>query len=225
MDPITLLAAASAAVKAVKRGCELYKEAQGVVGNVKEVLEDLRKQFNSKPRTKEEKKQYDEEVQRVKQTATQDPQDNISAIGEHLGAFFDAYDKIEALFWEEERKAKLVYTGSESLGKRALQRVLIRTRLEIMQKEIREEMIYRTPPELKELYGRFEKMREQILAEQREAKDKELRAEQAALLRRRRMIEQVKEHAAWAGAITFVLAWTVALLILLRTSHTYRGFS
>lgn len=188
-------------------------------------MEDLRKQFNAKPRTKDEKRQYDEEVARVKQTATLDPNDQISVIGQHLGGFFDAFDAIERLFWDEERKAREVYKGDESVGKRALQRVLIRSRLEAMQTEIREEMVYRTPKELKDLWTRFEEMRERILKEQADAKMAQLRKEQAERLQRARRVAYWKEQAAWVGAVIFVAGWYSALLLLLRTSHTFRGFS
>ena len=46
MDPITLFAMANAAVAAVKKGCQLYKDIKGAAGNVKEVLDDLDKQFH-----------------------------------------------------------------------------------------------------------------------------------------------------------------------------------
>ena len=36
MDPLTLFALANGAVQAVKKGCELYKEISGAVGDVKE---------------------------------------------------------------------------------------------------------------------------------------------------------------------------------------------
>ena len=35
------MAAASAAVKGIKKACELYKEVKGVAGNVKDVLRTL----------------------------------------------------------------------------------------------------------------------------------------------------------------------------------------
>lgn len=225
MDPLTLLAAASAAVNAVKKGCELYKEAKGAAGNVKEIIEDLRKQFNKGPRTKEAKEQYEAEVARVKETAAADPGDTIAVIGDNLGKFFDAYDAIEKLFWEQEKEAQEVYEGGVSLGRRALQRVLIRSRLEIMQAEIREEMVYRTPPELKDLYTRFEKMRGQILEEQREAHVRQWRKEQQAAEARRRKIEEIKEHALWIAAVVYMVAWGVGVMLYLRYGVTLRGFS
>lgn len=226
LDPFTLLATANAAISAAKKGIELYKEVRATADNVKEVIADLRDQFSKKENPSiEEKRQLHEEIQRVQEVAKKDPTDVIGQIGEHLGAFFDAFDAIERVFWEEESNAKKVYKGDVSVSRRALQRVLIRTRLEQLQASIREEMVYRTPAELKDLWTRFSKMREQVLAEQREAQANELRALQIARDKRRRMIETLKERAAWLGAVTFVVLWAVYLFVLVRTSHTYRSLS
>ncbi len=224
MDPLTLLAAANAAVVAVKKGCELYREIKGAAGEVKEVLDDLKSQFQKIPNpTNEQKAKYNDEVRRAQEAAKADPNDTIGQIGDQLGAFFDAYDAIEQQFWQEETAATQVYKGEESLSRRALKRVLIRTRLEQMQTEIREMMVYRTPPELKDLWTRFEKMRERIVIEQAEAKAQELKQLQIVAARRRRMVEKMREYAAWAGAVAFVIVWMISVLLLVRTSHTYRS--
>jgi hypothetical protein len=214
---------ANGAVAAVKKGCELYKEIKGAAGDVKEVLDDLKIQFAKiQNPSNAQKIKYNEEVQRVQEIAKTDPNDTITIIGDHLGKFFDAYDQIEHLFWEQEQQAHEVYTGQDSVSKRALQRVLIRTRLEQMQSDIREEMIYRTPPELKDLWTRFEKMRQQVLKEQTEAKQEQYKKMQIAKANRRRAISKMKDDALWCGAILFVVAWYIGILVLIRTSQTYR---
>jgi hypothetical protein len=225
VDPFTLLAAANTAIGLAKKGIELYKEVKSTAGNVKEVIDDLKEQFAAKPHppTVEEKRQFNEEVQRVQEVAKKDPTDVISHIGEQLGAFFDAYDAIEQLFWEEESNAKKVYKGDVSLSRRALQRVLVRTRLQQLQAEIREQLVYKVPPELTDLWTRFDKMREQILKEQKEAQAEDLRQMKIAQAKKRRMIAVLKERATWFGAVTFVILWAIYLLVLIRTSHSYRS--
>ena len=44
---------ANAAVAAVKKGCQLYKDIKGAAGNVKEVLDDLDKQFHDRHKDKQ----------------------------------------------------------------------------------------------------------------------------------------------------------------------------
>ena len=215
--------AANSAIAAAKAGCKLYRDIKGTAGEVKDVLDDLKQQFNSKPRTAAEKIQYNAEVQRVQTVAKTDPNDAISQVGENLGKFFDAMDQVEQIFWAEENSSKKVYSGNESLSKRALQRVLIRTRLDQMQEEIREEMVYRSPPEMKDVWTRFETMRAQIMEEQREAQEDQLRQQQISAWKRRQMIVELKEQATWIGAVLFVVVWMAFVFVYLRTTETYRG--
>ena len=136
---------ANTAVAAVKKGCQLYKDVKSVAGDVKGILDDLHNQFAGKKLTKEQAVQYEAEKKRVKEIGKTDPNDVLGQLADHLGKFFDAVDQVERLFYEEERKAKEVYKGDESESRRALQRVLIRSRLEALQVELRETMIYQTP--------------------------------------------------------------------------------
>jgi hypothetical protein len=55
----------------------------------------------------------------------------------------------------------------------ALKRILIRQKLQSMHVEIREQMVYHSPPELGALWTQFEEMRNQIEAEQTEARAKQ----------------------------------------------------
>lgn len=220
MDPLTLLAMANGAVAAVKKGCALYKEIKGAAGQVKDVLHDLERTFHEKHKDKApspvEVKQYNEERERVKHVGNSDPNDVISQVGEQLGTFFDSYDQIEKLFWEEERAAKKVYTGDESLSKRALQRVLIRTRLENMETEMRELMIYHSPPELKDLWGRFEKMRAQINEEQEAARNEQHRKDVEAAWRKQQVRNAIEDNLIWLVVLLLVLAETLGVLWTIR---------
>jgi hypothetical protein len=223
VDPLTLLAAANSAVVAVKKGCQLYKDIKGAAGDVKGVLEDLRSQFHKiESPTNAQKIQYNEEVARVQEIGKADPNDVFLQIGDQLGALMDAYDNIGKAFLEQEREAKQVYKGNDSIGKRALGRVIIRSRLDAMLAELRETMVYKAPPELGDLWTKYEKMWKQIVEEQDEAHRKEVKRIQTERLHYRRIVQRRKENAAWVGAILFVVVWYVGVLILIRTSHTYR---
>ena len=98
----------------------------------------MHSQFAGKKLTKEQVVQYDEEKKRVKEIGRTDPNDVLGQLADHLGKFFDAVDQVEQLFYEEERKAKEVYKGNDSESRRALQRVLVRSRLDALQVELRE---------------------------------------------------------------------------------------
>jgi methyl-accepting chemotaxis protein len=219
-----LLAAANAAVIAVKKGCQLYKDIKGAAGEVKEVLDDLKNQFQKIPNpTNAQKIQYNEEVQRVQEIGKADPNNVFIQIGNDLGALMDEYDKIGKVFLQQEAEAQQVYTGTESIGKRALMRVIIRSRLDAMVAELRETMVYRAPPELGDLWNKYEKMWKQIIIEQDEAHRRETSRLQIQALQQRRRARKRKEEAVWVGAILFVVAWYAGVMIMLRMSQTYRG--
>lgn len=219
--PFALIAAANTAIAAAKAGCKLYKDIKNAAGDVKEVLDDLKSQFNKiQNPTNEQKQQFNEEVQKVQRIAKADPNDALGDVGEHLGKFLDAYDAIEKLFLQEERESKKVYKGEESVGRRALRRVLIRSRLSALYADIRTEMTFNAPAELGDLFTRFESMWEQIQEEQRIANMEEMRVLQAAKAKRRRMIRRFKENATWFGAVLFVTLWLISLLIMIKMSKT-----
>ena len=224
MDPLTLLAAANAAVAAVKKGCQLYKDIKGAAGEVKDVLDDLKSQFGKiQNPTNAQKIQYNEEVAKVQEIAKADPNDVFLRIGNDLGGLMDAYDAIGKAFIQQEADAKEVYTGSDSIGKRALNRVIIRARLDAMIVELRETMVYKAPPELGDLWTKYEKMWQKIVIEQDEAHKRESAKMQIEAAQRRRLARKRKEEAVWVGAILFVVAWYVGVMVMLRLSQTYRG--
>ena len=168
MDPLTLFALANGAVSAVKAGCKLYKDIKGAAGDVKDVLKDLDQQFAKlhppeKPPTPEQRNAFVKEKNRVIDLNKRDGETAgiYTEIGEHLGTYYDNYYKCIAIFEEEEKRSKNeIYTGNSSLGKRALQRVLMRKQLEQMGTELREIMVYQSPPELGALYTEVEEMME-----------------------------------------------------------------
>lgn len=190
------------------------------------MLKDLKEQYHKivEP-SREQTKQYNEEVKRVQKLAETPPQDALNSIWDHLGTFVDEYDRLSKAFIEEEANAKKVYRGTESIARRALRRIQIRTQLDAALVEVRELMVYNTPPELSDVWTRFEKMWQQIVEEQSEALAEELRKTQVVLWQRKKAINKAKAMAAWVGGVMFVIAWMWGLLILIRTSQTYRSLS
>jgi hypothetical protein len=187
------------------------------------VLDDLKAQYQKiVDPTPVQKQQYNAEVQRVQEIAKADPNDVFTDIGNQLGALMDAYDAISKLFLKEQLEAKQVYKGEESIGRRALKRILITSRLDAMLAEIRETMVYRSPPELSGLWGKFEEMWQRIVKEQEEAHAEELRLAQIASWRRRKRIAEIRAKAAWVSATVFVITWGMFLMWLTTRSTMMR---
>jgi len=204
MDPLTLFALANGAVSAVKAGCKLYKDIKGAAGDVKDVLKDLDQQFAKlhppeKPPTVEQKNAFIKEKNRVielNKKANEGEHTGVyTEIGEHLGAYYDNYYKCIAVFDEEEKRAKTeIYTGEASLGKRALQRVLMRKQLEQMGTELRELMVYQSPPELGALYTEVEEMMKQMGKEQSVLISAQMKKDAIAEKRRKQKLRQLHHN-------------------------------
>ena len=226
-DPVSIglaIKAATTAIEMAKKGVALYKEIKATAGDVSGVLKDLKDQYHkiASP-SPEQTRQYNEEVKRVQQVAKANPHDVLNDIWDHLGNFVDEYDKVVKAYIAEEASAKELYKGDESLARRALRRIKIRTQLDAMLAEVRQEMVWNTPSELGDVWTRFEAMWQQIVLEQNEALAIEVRKAQIARWRRNRAINKAKALGAWIGAIVFILLWMWGVLILIRTSQTYRG--
>ena len=213
MDPFTLFALANGAVAAVKKGCQLYKDIKSATGDVKAVLKDLDDQFNKKhppdkPASPAAVKQLAEEKTRVKELNKQseDTSNIYVEIGDYLGQYYDAYFKCLAVLEEEERRSKTeVYSGDASLAKRALQRVLMKKQLEQMGKELRELMIYQSPPELGALYTEVESMTKELGAQQKTLIAKQMQQEAIKAKQRKQRMAKYQ----------FELAVGIAMLIMM----------
>ena len=225
MDPITLFAMANAAVSAVKKGCQLYKDIKGAAGDVKAVLKDLDEQFSKahpseKPASLEARNQFVKEKNRIIELNKRDGETTgiYTELGEHLGAYYDNYYKCMAIFEEEERRAKTeVYEGEASLGKRALQRVLMKKQLEQMGTELREIMVYQSPPELGALHSEVEEMMEKMGKEQKVLIAKQMREDYRRMIKRRKRIETLWLEVTWGiGAIVIAAAFGLMIAFVVQ---------
>ena len=213
MDPFTLFALANGAVQAVKKGCQLYKDIKGAAGEVKGVLKDLDEQFHKKYDGKapppEAVKQLNEEKARVKELnkRSEETTDIYVEIGDYLGQYYDAYFKCLAVLEEEERRsATEVYTGGDSLAKRALKRVLMKKQLEQMGTELRELMIYQSPPELGALFTDVELMTKELGKQQKVLIAKQMQQDAAKAKRRKeRMAKYQFEFVFGMGVLLMML--------------------
>lgn len=226
MDPLTLFALANGAVKLVKEGCKLYKDIKGAAGDIKDVLKDLDDQFHDKYKDRQptvaERNQYVSERNRVIELNKQsgDTTNIYTEIGQQLGVYFDNLYKCKAVFDEEERRSKTqVYHGEDSLGKRALQRVLLRKQLDAMRAELREIMVYQSPPELGALWTEVEEMMKVVGKEQagaiavemqRDAAQKKIKSKKLKILQYR--------ITCWSISIiaTAYLVWLVWAVVQVR---------
>jgi len=233
MDPLTLFALANGAVSAVKAGCKLYKDIKGAAGEVKDVLKDMDEQFKKihppeKPPTVEQKNAFikqKNEVVELNKKANEGAHDGIyREIGEHLGTYYDNFYKCMAVFDEEERRAENeVYTGDASLGKRALQRVLMRKQLEQMSVDLRELMVYQSPAELGGLYTEVEAMMKHMGETQRFLIARQMDNEQATRARRKKRLARLRVEIA-LGITGLVMAASIGIVFAIVVEDRIRKY-
>jgi hypothetical protein len=214
VDPITLFALANGAVSAVKAGCKLYKDIKGAAGEVKDIIKDLDSQFHKmydgKTVPPEAKRQLQEEKARVvelNKKANDGQHTGIyQEIGEHLGTYYDNFYKCMAVFEEEERRSKTeIYTGESSLGKRALQRVLMKKQLEQMGTELQELMIYQSPPELGALWTDVNAMMKQMGKEQKILITQQMQRQSVIDRRRQARLKRLRDEFIIGVAIIIII--------------------
>ncbi len=226
MDPLTLFALANGAVKLVKEGCKLYKDIKGAAGDIKGVLDDLDDQFHKKFKDRQptvsERNQYIQEKNRIIELNKQsgDTTNIYTEIGQQLGTYFDNFYKCMAVLEEEQRRSREeVYTGEDSLGRRALQRVLLKKQLEAMGAELREIMVYQSPPELGALWTEVEEMMKRVGKEQAGAIAAHMNRTRLARERRQRKINHIKSNI-WRYSIIVVvsayLMWLIWAIVQIR---------
>ena len=222
MDPLTLFALANGAVQAIKKGCQLYKDIKGAAGDVKGVLKDLDEQFNNlhkdKPATPEQRRQLVEKKNEVIELNKKggETDDVYTEIGAKLGEFFDSYQKCKMVLEEEEKHSRNeLYTGDASLGKRALERVLMKKKLEQMSIDLRELVVYQSPPELGALWTDVNKMMEELGKQQEVHLRKKLRQEAAEAQRKERFMRELRTDAYLGGLFLFLLLFTGGMMAVI----------
>jgi hypothetical protein len=219
MDPLTLFALANGAVSAIKAGCKLYKDVKGAAGDIKDVLKDLDHQFHNAYEAKGKTpppaavKQLNEEKARVKELNKKDTGDIYFELGQHLGAFFDNQAKCIAVFEAEERRSYQLYTGDASVGSRALQRVLMKKKLEQMETDLREIMVYQSPPELGALWTEVLEMSKIMNARQSAALKKQIELQHKHDVAHARFMRKVHTATWWIGGFIGLLLFTFVMMV------------
>lgn len=226
IDPITIAAAYKACTTAIdlaKKGVDLYKQIKNTSGDISDVLKDLKEQYHKiVDPSPEQKKQYNEEVKRVQEVAKATPDDVLNDIWSNLGTFIDQYEALVKIYVQSEAASKEVYKGDLSLGRRALERIRLESKLNDMLSQVREQMVFGTPQELGSVWSRFEKAWTDIQNEQADALAIETRKIQAARWQRRQQINRVKSQLAWIGAVVLTILWAIMLMVLIVRSETMR---
>ena len=149
--------------------------------------------------------------------------DVVADISGHLGNFFKAHESLEKHIHEEELKSKKVRDPELSLNQEAFNRVLAQKEMIRLETELRETLVYQAPQQLGAVWSEFEAMRDRVKAERAEVQRQELYKQQVSKSRRANIKKRMQEQLTSILAVMFIILWFLWLMILIRTSHTYRG--
>jgi hypothetical protein len=212
------LLAANACCAAIKEGAELYRQAKSAFVEVKSTVDEVagiaaevtgfwQKLFGAKPKAKPVAKA----ARKTTKYVAIDEHQVMSDIVAQLTNFFKIQEQLIEHLRLEEQKSQTEVDTNHSVMESALQRVLIQDRLAQLETEIREAMIYNTPPEMGALWSKTLQMRDVIKLEQNKARKK--RDEDAWLRKERERLHQ--EKLAYLIVTTLFLLYLWMLLVVL----------
>ena len=245
--PLAILAAANAAVSAIQQGCELYKEYKGTVLKAKETFDEVKgivtevsgvsqslwgflkaKLFPGKTIKPPEEIKLDEpipqpsgvkQVKKSKKVRVEHDEISITTdLIKNLKIFFKCLEELQKKVEEAEEKSLDVNNNTlES----ALDIEYAMSKVQELQKQIRETMVYNSPKELGDLYTRVVN-RVGIIQEQQElarlARIKKAREEQ---WRREQLIYQAQSRVIWVVATLIIAGETWAILLAVMKALSY----
>lgn len=237
MDPISLLMAAQATVAAIKRGCELLSEGKQEISKLKKTVEQgvgdakalygeltglwgwVKGLFGGKPKAAQvvvsdiSEKRVDKKQEKRHEAPTTYEEYQTQAIHqvcEQLKTFFEIQRKLKEHCQQLEETSKTTLTVEDS----AIDRVQIELQLENMSTQIREAMVY-APKELRDIYGRFLKMYQQILEEQEFARQVNKKQEKDRQWRRYLLRNHRIDRAILAATVVVTILWMWGMMLSL----------
>ena len=127
-----------------------------------------------------------------------------------LTEFFKIQEQLAAHIREEEEKSRNVFNPDQNQMEAALKRVMAMDQMAALEVQIRETMVYQSPPEMGALYSKVFEMRDVIAAEQEAARLAQEQRERR-LRWQRHQKEKSQNLRAGAAVLTLILIaylWT-----------------
>jgi len=184
VDPISICLLAAGLVKQIQAGCELYKQAKESFVEIKRTADEvvaigkevrgfwgqLLAFFGSKPKPQAAKPAG--KSKKSDYVAVDETQVKVDIVS-NLTEFFRLQEQLAAHIREEEEKSKNIYDPDQNLMESALKRVMAQQEMDNLVVQIRECMVYQSPPEMGALYSEVFSMKDKIEEEQTQARLKE----------------------------------------------------
>jgi hypothetical protein len=239
--PLILLAGALKAVEAIQQGCELYKEYKGVVLKAKETFDEAKEHveevvglwgfFKSKlfPSAKEPDKPVVpiDATPIVKKTptnkrVTHSEQDIKADLIKNLKILFKAMIALDKKIAEQQLRIDTEYIEPDELLDVSLDLVLAKKGMEKAQKEVRETMVYQSPPELGALYSDVVEMFGIVQEKQEITHLLAIKNRKEEVVRKTRLVNKIRKRIALIIVMIILVleTWGLTAAILLARQST-----
>ena len=179
----------------------IYKEVTGFWSNFSNFFKSKGKPATvaSTPKSVAKKKE--------KFVAVDETQVKVDIV-KQLTEFFKIQEQLEAHIREEEEKSKNVYDTDQNHMEAALKRVMAQQQMAELVVQIRECMVYQSPPEMGALYSEVFNMRETIQEEQTQARLKQ------EAIKRQELWQRKEEERNFQLKLAYLAVTTIFLLYL-----------
>ena len=239
--PLIILAGALKAVEAIQQGCELYKEYKGVVLQAKETFDEAKGQVEEvlglwefiksklfpspeKPpdvtstETKTEKTKKAPKVTRESHSE-QDIKDDLI---KNLKILFKLMIALDKKIKEQQLRIDTQHIEPDELLDVSLDLVIAKKGMEKAQKEVRETMVYQSPPELGALYTDVVEMFGIVQEKQEITHLLNVKNRKNEVLRRQRLVNKIRKRIALVVVMIIVVLeiWGLTAAILLARHST-----
>ena len=250
--PLILLAGALKAVEAIQQGCELYKEYKGVVLKAKETFDEAKEHveevvglwefIKSKlfyagklpspeppkvvtpetPKVNTADSTVNKKANRRKALESHSEQDIKADLVKNLKVFFKAMIAIDKKIAQQQLRIDTEYIEPDELLDVSLDLVIAKKEMEKAQKEIREVMIYQSPPELGALYSDVIEMFGIVQEKQEITHLRAVKERKEEVLRKNRLVNKLRKRVALVVVMIILVleTWGLTAAILLAKQST-----
>ena len=245
--PLILLAGALKAVEAIQQGCELYKEYKGVVLKAKETFDEAKEHVEEvvglwefvksrlfpspeppkvvtpeTPKTNTVEPAVNKKANRRKALESHSEQDIKAELVKNLKVFFKAMIAIDKKIAQQQLRIDTEYIEPDELLDVSLDLVIAKKEMEKAQKEIREVMIYQSPPELGALYSDVIEMFGIVQEKQEITHLRAVKERKEEVLRKNRLVNKLRKRVALVVVMIILVleTWGLTAAILLAKQST-----
>ena len=241
--PLIILAGALKAVEAIQQGCELYKEYKGVVLKAKETFDEAKEHVDEvlglwefiksklfpspgppKPVTPETPtvSSTHKTVQKPSKRVYTSEQDIKNDLIKNLKVFFKAMIAIDKKIAEQQLRIDTQYIEPDELLDVSLDLVVAKKEMEKAQKELRETMVYQSPPELGALYSDVIEMFGIVQEKQEITHLLTIKRRKEEVLKKTKLVNKIRKRIALVVVMVILVleTWGLTAAILLARHST-----